>query len=234
MSISLIVQARSNSSRLESKMTKFLDNANILEWVLKRARKSKKVNQFILATTHNPKDKELIKIGKKNRFKIFKGSDQNVLQRFYECAKNFKSRIIVRVCADNPLIDAREIDHLIDKFKKGNFDYLYNTMQTSNNFNADGFGAEIFSYDTLFKTYKFAKKKRDKEHVTTFIRNNRKLFKIKCLEPKLGLNFPYLKFDINTGKDFLKIRKFIHKQKINKATGAKIINMKVSRRSISI
>ena len=65
MNISLIVQARSDSSRLESKMTKFLDNANILEWVLKRARKSKKVNQFILATTHNPRDKELIKIGKK-------------------------------------------------------------------------------------------------------------------------------------------------------------------------
>ena len=85
-------------------------------------------------------------------------------------------------------------------------------MQTSNNFNADGFGAEIFSYDTLFKTYKFAKKKRQG---TCFIRNNRKLFKIKCLEPKLGLNFPYLKFDINTGKDFLKLEN-IHKKKINK------------------
>ena len=229
MSVSLLVQARSDSSRLESKMTKFLDSATILEWVLKRARKSKKADQFILATTHNPRDKELIKIGKKNRFKIFKGSDQNVLKRFYECAKNFKSRIIVRVCADNPLIDAREIDFLIDKFKKGKFDYLYNTMQTNNNFNADGFGAEIFSYDALLKAYKFAKKKRDKEHVTTFIRNNRKLFRIKCLEPKLGLNFPYLKFDINTSKDLLKIKKLIHNQKINKDTDAKkIINTMVS------
>ena len=160
MNISLIVQARSNSSRLKSKMTKFLDNTTILEWVLKRVRKSKKTNQFILATTHNPRDKELVKIGKKNKFKVFKGSDQNVLQRFYECAKNFKSKIILRVCADNPLIDAREIDNLIDKFKKGNFDYLYNTKQTNNNFNADGFGAEIFSYDTLLRTYKLAKKKK--------------------------------------------------------------------------
>ena len=58
-----------------------------------------------------------------------------------------------------------------------------------------------YFHDALLKAYKFAKKKRDKEHVTTFIRNNRKLFRIKCLEPKLGLNFPYLKFDINTSKD---------------------------------
>ena len=142
------------------------------------------------------------------------------MQRFYECAKNFKSRIIVRVCADNPLIDAREIDHLIDKFKKGNLTIctilckqVITLMQM----------VSVLKYFHMILYLRRINlpKKRDKEHVTTFIRNNRKLFKIKCLEPKLGLNFPYLKFDINTGKDFLKIRKFIHKQKINKATGAK-------------
>lgn len=229
MRISLIVQARSNSSRLKSKMTKFLDNTTLLDWVLKRVRKSKKTNQFILATTNNIKDKELIQIANKNKFKIFKGSEKNVLERFYKCAKNFKSNIIVRVCADNPFIDAKEIDRLIAKFLKSDLDYLYNTMQTSNNYNADGFGAEIFSFEALSKAHKSAKNKSDREHVTKFIRNKKKLFKTKCLEPKLGLNFPYLKFDINTNKDFYKIQKLIFKQKIKKNTNAKkIISMKIS------
>ena len=217
MTISLIVQARSNSSRLEKKMTKLLSGITLLEWVLFRSRKSKKSNQFILATTDTHQDKELISIGKKNRFKIFRGSEKDVLTRFYKCSKYFKSKIIVRVCADNPLVDAVEIDSLIKEFKKENFDYLYNTMQTKGNFNSDGFGAEIFSFKALAKAHKLAKNKVDREHVTRFIRNNKSLFRSKCLQPKLGLNYPYLKFDVNTSQDLKNMKNFISENKINKS-----------------
>ncbi len=228
MTISLIVQARSDSSRLEKKMTKTISGITLLEWVLIRSRKSKKSNQFILATTGSQRDKELISIGKKNRFKIFRGPEKDVLTRFYKCSKHFKSKIIIRVCADNPLVDAGEIDSLITKFKKENLDYLYNTMQTNNNFNSDGFGAEIFSFKALAKAHKLAKNKGDREHVTRFIRNNKSLFRSKCLEPKLGLNYPYLKFDVNTSQDLINMKKFLSKNKINKFTKAKkIVNTKI-------
>ena len=230
MTISLIVQARSNSSRLEKKMTKLLSGITLLEWVLFRSRKSKKSNQFILATTDTHQDKELISIGKKNRFKIFRGSEKDVLTRFYKCSKYFKSKIIVRVCADNPLVDAVEIDSLIKEFKKENFDYLYNTMQTKGNFNSDGFGAEIFSFKALAKAHKLAKNKVDREHVTRFIRNNKSLFRSKCLQPKLGLNYPYLKFDVNTSQDLKNMKNFISENKINKSTKAKkIVTTKICR-----
>ena len=230
MTVALIVQARSNSSRLESKMTKILDKSYLLDWVLSRVKKSKKVKQFLLATTNKTIDKDLINIGKNNKFKIFKGSENDVLSRFYKCSKYFKLKTIVRVCADNPLIDPKEIDSLIENFRKGKMDYLYNTMQTNDNFNSDGFGAEIFSFNALSKAHKLAKNKSDREHVTKFIRNNKKLFKSRCLESKLGLNFPYLKFDINTVKDFKKIETLILDQKINKFTNAKkIVENKVTK-----
>ena len=76
-------------------------------------------------------------------YQVFKGDEKNVLKRFYFCARKFKSKSILRVCADNPFVDRKELDSLINYFKKNDYDYVYNTMQTKENKSADGFGAEI-------------------------------------------------------------------------------------------
>ena len=150
MQFTAIVQARSNSKRLKNKMFANLDNHKILEWVLFRIKKSKLINKFIVATSKN-NEKSLIKIARKSGYKIFTGDENDVLKRYYECAKKNKSKNIIRVCADNPFIDPVMIDGLISFFRNSKIDYAFNNMKIRNNLNADGFGAEIFTYEALKK-----------------------------------------------------------------------------------
>ena len=200
-----------------------ISSLKILEWVFVRIFKSKSVDQFILATTTKKEDLKICKIASDFKFKIFRGSSAKVLSRFYFAAERYKADIVVRICADNPLIDHREIDRLVKFYLKNNFDYVFNNMQTKDNFNADGFGAEIFSFKILKKVHYLAKKKSDIEHVTQYIRRNPNLFKIKSLPAPIGLNFPNLKFDINTKKDFRKIKNSISNLKIKVNTSGKKI-----------
>jgi aminopeptidase-like protein/CMP-N-acetylneuraminic acid synthetase len=219
MKITAIVQARSDSKRLKNKMSTYLSNLKILEWVLIRLKKNDKINKFIVATT-TKNEKQIIEIAKKYKYSVFKGSENDVLTRFYLCAKKNKAKIIIRVCADNPFIDSNEINSLINYFLKNKLDYAYNNMQTKKNLNADGFGAEIFTFDALEKVNKLAQTKIDREHVTKFIREKKNVFKSACLPAKNGLNFPYLRFDINTNQDLKKIKKLINDFKINLNTSA--------------
>ena len=118
MKVTLIIQARSNSTRIKNKMFMMLGKYKILEWVILRLKKIRFVNNVIIATSNKIVDRNIIKIAKKNNLKVFAGSEKNVLKRFYLCSKKFPSDIIVRVCADNPLIDKKEIEKLILYFKK--------------------------------------------------------------------------------------------------------------------
>ena len=111
---SAIIQARTGSTRLPKKMIKKLGNEKVIEWVIKRLKKSKKLNQIILATSTRYEDKKLIKIAKQNEISFFTGSEKNVLKRYYDAAKKFKVKNIVRICADNPFISSSEVDLLIN------------------------------------------------------------------------------------------------------------------------
>ena len=230
MSVTAIIQARSNSSRFNRKMQAKLYKHEILEWVLLRLKKSKKINKFVIATTHKKEDLPIVKLGKKLNFKVFKGDEKDVLKRFYLCAKKFKSRKILRVCADNPLIDSHEVDRLISFFSKNKkYDYVYNTMKTKENNGVDGLGAEIFNFEILKKIFFKAKSKDHREHVTKFIRDHKNLFSIKCIEPAPELAFPYLNFDINTPKDFNFIENIIKKFKVSiNTSGKKVVKFLIS------
>ena len=113
MKVTLIIQARSNSTRIKNKMFLMLGKYKILEWVILRLKKIKFVDNKIIATSNKIVDRNIIKIAKKNNLDVFTGSEKNVLERFYLCSKKFPSDLIVRVCADNPLIDKKEIEKLI-------------------------------------------------------------------------------------------------------------------------
>ena len=91
------------------------------------------------------------------------------------CKKN-KSKNIIRVCADNPFIDPVMIDGLISFFRNSKIDYAFNNMKIRNNLNADGFGAEIFTYEALKKANAISKSKNEREHVTGIFRKKKKIF----------------------------------------------------------
>ena len=174
MTIGIIVQARLNSKRLHGKVLSQLEKYNVLETLMKRVSKSKEVDKFILAMPVRDKIEQIVKLCNENKFEYYFGSEENVLQRYYFAAKKFKLNTIIRITADCPLSDPVLIDELINKFLSLNVDCLSNSIQRTY---PDGLDTEIFTFNSLKKSYLEAKSTFDKEHVTQYIYNSNK-FKI--------------------------------------------------------
>ena len=171
--LSVIIQARMGSKRLPGKSLKKISNKRIIDWVIKRIKKSRKIRKIILATTKSKKDKIFEKIAKKNKILIFRGKTDDVLDRFYKAAKFYNIDIIIRVCADNPFIHFKQLDLLIKKFSSKKYDYICNHQNKLKSNYADGFGAEILTYSSLVKINHKALKKTQREHVTKYIWDNK-------------------------------------------------------------
>ena len=223
MCVTAIIQARTGSQRLPKKVLKKIANISLIEWVIKRVKKSKKINSIVLATTKFKKDNILEKIALKNKIQIFRGDSQDVLKRFYEAANLKKADTIIRICGDNPFIDPEQIDILVKKFKTKKFDYACNHQNKLNSNYADGFGAEIFTFKLLKKMNTIVRKKAQREHVTKYIWDNIKRFKILSVVAPAKLAYPNLKFDINTFSDYNSIQNFVKKYNIKINTKANSI-----------
>ena len=161
-----IVQARLNSTRLPGKVMYKINGTPLIEILYKRLKKSKKLDDVIIATNKN--SLSLINFLKKKKINYFIGSDKNVLNRYYETALKYKINTIIRITADGIVADPNLIDEFLDKFYKSNVDYLSNQEPVTF---PDGLDIEIFNFKSLKYANTNAIKKYDKEHVTPFIRN---------------------------------------------------------------
>ena len=179
--ISAIIQARIGSTRLPGKVLMKLNEDTVLSLLLKQLKHSKFLTEIIIATTTNPEDDVIEKFAISNNIKLFRGDSDNVLDRYYQCAKNFSLTHIVRITADNPLIDPEIIDQAIKKYSTFNYDYLTNSIDRTF---PNGTEVEIFSLDALEIAWKYAKKKSEREHVTSYFYNNPKKFKIHHFKQK--------------------------------------------------
>jgi spore coat polysaccharide biosynthesis protein SpsF len=218
-----LVQARMGSARLPGKILKKLGKYSVLEWVIKRLKRSKYLNAIIVVTSKRFENNQLCPLVKKNKAILFKGDETNVLSRYYFAAKKFKVKNIVRVCADNPFVDPVEIDELIKSYKKNNKVYTFNHKNYLKFKFADGFGAEILSFHVLKKIYKLSFEKRHLEHVTSYIWDNKKNFTIKTANSKVRYNFRKIRADINTVYDYKKLRYLVEKFKIKISSSSNVI-----------
>ena len=105
MNVDIIVEARTKSLRFPNKVIQKINNKFIIEIMIERLKKIKNFRYIILATTKNKSDDILVKIARKNKIKYFRGHTNNVLNRVLNCAKKFKTDVIVEITGDNPLID---------------------------------------------------------------------------------------------------------------------------------
>ena len=126
--VAALVQARLASTRLPSKVLKKINDRYIIEILLSRLSQSKKVNEIFVLTTENHEDKKLIDVVKKLGFRYFCGSEDDVLNRYYEASKKFNIESIVRITGDCPLIDPAIVDNIIDLYFEKNVDYASNTL----------------------------------------------------------------------------------------------------------
>lgn len=167
-----IIQARMNSSRLPGKVLMDLAGKNVLEHIVARLSHSKLLDGIIIATSVEKTDDPIYFFCKENSIKCHRGSLNNVLERFYFTAKEYKVDNIVRITADCPLIDPEIVDKVIKGFINGSYD----CYGLSGEF-PDGLDCTVFSFNAIKKAWKEAKLDSEKEHVGPYIENNPDIFK---------------------------------------------------------
>ena len=199
--ITAIVQARIGSNRLRGKVIKKINGKETILLLLKRLSLAKKIDDIIVAIPNKRQDDVLYNILKKNNFKVFRGSEKNVLNRYYECAKKFSSKNILRITGDCPLVDPKLVDKLANIFKKNRYDYVSNVEKRTF---PDGMDIEIFSFKSLEIANSNVVTKHDKEHVTQyFLRSD--IFKRYNYYDKQ--NFSNFRITLDTTFDFELIKK---------------------------
>lgn len=166
MKIGAIIQARSGSSRLPRKVLLDLpygSGVTVLERVIERTKRAKTLQEIIVATTTKKEDDEIVKVSQKRNIKIFRGSEKDVLARYYEAAKRWNLDVIVRITSDCPCIDPEIIDKTVELHLKENADY------TTTRYFPRGLDVEVISFPALEKAYKNARKPFEREHVCPYI-----------------------------------------------------------------
>jgi len=200
-----IIQARLGSTRLPYKMMLSLHGKPIIEWVIRRVKNSKLLDDIVVAIPISEDNDVLAKYITELGVNVYRGSESNVLNRFYESVKDKDATHIVRICADNPLIDGNEIDNLIKHYQANSCDYAYNHIPKDNLY-PDGLGAEIISFDLLKYMNEVVTSQHHKEHCLSYIWDNKDKFIIKTFDPlDQELHHPQMKFDVDTFDDYHKL-----------------------------
>lgn len=176
--IAAIVQARMGSTRLPNKVLKDLCGRPLVWQVINRVKASRKIDKIILATTQNPNDAALENWAGENDIPCYRGSEDDVLDRFYNAARLFKADVIVRITPDDPFKDPAIIDQVIDLFEEEKLDFAYNNKPATF---PEGLDTEVFSFQALERAWTEAKDPFEREHVTQYFYRHPELFRQKCL-----------------------------------------------------
>ena len=222
----MIIQARISSTRFPGKVMKKILNKPMIYRIYERVKLCKKLDEVIVAIPSSKSDDKLEIFLKKNKIKTFRGSENNLLSRYFKASILYNLDYIVRLPADNPLPDYKEIDRLINfhmKIKNNLNVFSTNLQPIKNSKYIDGIGAEIFSFKMLEKLIKNKDLQKSKEHISLNFYDfekkkttNKKNFRV-CspISPK-SISYPNLVLDVNFKKQFNlinKIYKNLYKKK---------------------
>ena len=170
MKIGAIIQARMGSTRLPEKVMKNLQGKTVLEHVIERVKQSKLIDEIIIATTTHERDAVIEAEALRCGVKSFRGSEDDVLSRYYYAAKENNIDVVVRITSDCPLIDPEIIDNIVIFYENNNYDIVTNAgSDVANRTYPRGLDVEIFSFDILENAYNNASEKYQREHVTPYI-----------------------------------------------------------------
>lgn len=168
-----IVQARMGSTRLPGKILKPLAGKPALWHLVNRLNRARRLKDVIIATTTNPEDDVVIKFCEENGIKCFRGSENDVLDRYYQAARLFDADPVIRITADCPVIDPAIVDEVIEGFFAGNYD----VYGLGGEF-PDGLDCAIFAYWVLEDTWKEAQLPSEREHVGPYMEKHPEKYRI--------------------------------------------------------
>lgn len=209
--IMAIIQARTGSERLHGKSMMLINDQPMLYHVLNQVKNSQLLDDIVVATTLLPEDDQIENFCKNKSINCFRGSEEDVLDRYYRCSKEFDCVIVVRICADCPLIDPKIIDMTIKKFLENSYDYVSTNVDkvegewinSTCNF-PQGMTVEISSIKTLEEAWKKAKKPSEREHVFPYVQFNDNIFRISNIKNTKDLS--YIRCTVDTEEDLKFVR----------------------------
>ena len=170
-----IIQARMGSTRLPGKVMKEIVGKPMLWHVINRVKHTKELDDIVIATTNIKEDTQILELASKIGVKTYAGSENDVLDRYYQAAIISKADVIVRITADCPLADSNVIDKVVKYYLNNDFDYVSTSIKPTY---PDGIDVEIFSFASLEKAWDEAKLSSEREHVTPYIWKNPNIFGI--------------------------------------------------------
>jgi glutamate-1-semialdehyde 2,1-aminomutase len=162
-----IIQARMKSTRLPGKVMKKILGRPMIGYLLERVSRAQQIDKIIVATSHDPANDVLVDYVESLGFDVFRGNENDTLDRFYQAAVQYSADQIIRITGDCPLIDPRVISQVIDALKQNNADYASNVNPRSF---PKGLDVEIMTFQSLARSWREAQEQEDREHVTLFIR----------------------------------------------------------------
>jgi len=196
-----LLQARMGSTRLPGKVLAEIDGRPLLEQLVRRVRSSERLTTLALATTTCPEDDVLEAAAGRLGLPVFRGSEHDVLDRFAGAARAFAAATIVRLTADNPLVDGAFVDFVVDRYAAAGVAYAETTTTGSYPY---GLSVEVFSRAALEADAAGATDAADREHVTPFVRRHPQRF------PALALVAPErngdLRWTVDTAEDLAHVR----------------------------
>lgn len=172
-----VIQARMSSSRLPGKVLKEVLGKPLIEHMLNQVRHCRTIEQVMVATSVNPSDDPLAEFLKGKGVAVFRGSEDDVLERFYLAARSVSPRAVVRLTGDCPLVDPLICDDLVRTYLSNDVDFVH-TAATY----AEGADCEILSFSALEKAHREARLKSEREHLTMYLHNHPELFRKMTLE----------------------------------------------------
>jgi spore coat polysaccharide biosynthesis protein SpsF len=196
MKATAIIQARMTSTRLPGKVLMKVMGRPLLSYQIERLRFSKIIDKIIIATTTNKEDNPIVELARKEGLAFYRGSENDVLGRYYQAAKKYNVVHIMRLTADCPLIDPDICNSIADPYFENGIDYI----RTGETF-AEGLDCEIIGFGALAKAWLEAKLKAEREHVTLYLRNHPELFKTMIKENETDDSRYRLTVDVE--RDFL-------------------------------
>jgi len=209
MKVLVITQARSGSTRLPNKVLKKIEGKSLLQIHIDRILQAKEVSSVLVATTTEKNDDVIEELLKTLDVDFYRGSQDDVLDRFYQAAKPYKPDYIVRLTSDCPLIDPKLLDEVIIVAQHKKLDYYANILEEKY---PDGQDIEVFTFEALEKAWSEAKLTIEREHVTPYIRNNSSYKGGEMFESAnhdISDNYNHVRLTVDEQKDFEVIKLLI-------------------------
>ncbi|OLP66873.1 hypothetical protein BACPU_02320 [Bacillus pumilus] len=196
-----VIQARMGSTRLPKKVMKPIGGMALIDLVVERVKQSdeynRKTQNLLIATTVEAEDDFLAHYCNSKGYKVFRGSETDVLQRFSQIVQQFDPHTVVRLTGDNPFIDPALLSKMLEKHRQENADYTYTSGTPL------GISGEMIYAPILNKIDKFPLNQAEREHVTLYIRKHPEQFHLQFITPPRELAYPAYRFTIDTEEDYM-------------------------------